>query len=521
MFGVLPLLALTVAGCGREVEEPAAEEAPLSGARLARRVSLDLRGVPPSADELAAVEADPDAIDALIETWLYDERFPERMAWLWNDTLHTALWFEDYQRFGRLDFEDWRALGQEPLRLIAAVIEEGRPFSEIVTADALPADETLALWWGLDRAAGEGWTEATPADGRPMAGLLSSTSLWNRYNADITNRNRARANTVARALLCADFFDRDVSFDFALSAESLSSVESAVRQEPSCLSCHAALDPLAAFFGGYAERSQEEPLDQFRTWSAWTADWYAAWTPPAYYGHPGADLSDLGAMIAEDPRFWSCAATRFYEGLVGSPLDDPGARAELGQVFSESGLDARAIVRSILETDAYRADEDRALTNEQLGSALSEALAWTPGEGLEDGLNPLTWSVEHRLVGGATDDDTVLERNRTPNLGTAVLLLWAARQAAPSALAADAARAPEERILFTVVEPGDEAPSEEAVRAQLAAWRTRVIGLPAEADSAAVDALYALWAEAAEGGAEAAWEQTLSALVRHPELVLY
>ncbi len=516
MFGLLEL-SLLLGACGRDAEESAEEPGVLSGAALARRASLDLRGVLPDPEEVAAVQADPEAVDALIATWLEDERLPERMGWLWNDSLHTALWFEDYPRFGALSEGDWRAMGQEPLRLIVAIIREDRPFADLVTARTLPADDTLAAWWGLTRAAGEGWTEATPQDGRPMAGILSSTSLWNRYNADITNRNRMRANTVARVLLCADHLDRDVSFDFDLSTEALAQVEDAVREEPSCLACHAALDPLAAFFGGFAERSQEEDLETFRAWSAWNATWYAAWTPPAYYGHPGADLEDLGAMIAADPRFSTCAASRFYEGLVGEALTDPEVRASLGQRFRDSGLDVRALLAEILASDAWRADEDRVPTNEQLGLALSTALGLDP----EDALSPLSWSVEHRLLAGGTDDDTVLERNRSPGLASQALMMWAARVAAPRAIALDRARAPAERLLFTAAEP-DEAPAEAQVRAQLAAWHVRLLGLPAEPDSAAIDALFDLWSTVeAEGGPELAWEASLAALIRHPQQAVY
>lgn len=519
MFGLLPLVSLLVA-CEGDGADTASGADLLSGVALGRRVSLDLRGVLPDEDELAALAEDPERLDALTEAWLADPRFPERMGWLWNDTLHTALWFEGYDRFGALEEEEWRSMGQEPLRLIAAVIEEGRPFSEIVTAEALLADPTLAGWWGLERAEGEGWTEARPTDGRPMAGLLSSTSLWSRYNADITNRNRMRANTLARSLLCADFFDLDVHFDFALSTEALERVESAVREEPSCLACHAALDPLAAFFGGFAERSQEEPLERFRAWSPWTADWYAAWTAPAYYGAPGANLTDLGEMIAADPRFWSCAASRFYERLVGAPPADADARAELGRRFAELDLDTAALVREILASEAYRADEPRLLGVERRGGALTAALGLP--EGLGAPLDPLLWSAEHRVLGGGTDDDTVLEPSRTPSVSGQALSMWAARVAAPQALSLDAARAEGERLLWTVVEPFEAAPGEAATRAQLAAWHARLLGLPATAEGEAVDALWALWSELEEaGGPEAAWEGCLGALIRHPAGEIY
>lgn len=515
MFVLLPIVAL-LGACRDAAEESASDDDLLRGAALARRASLDLRGVLPEPEEVAAVQADPDAVEDLIAGWLDDERLPRRMAWVWNDTLHTALWFDDYSRFGALDEPIWRAMGQEPLRLIEAIIAEDRPFSDLVTATSTPADATLAEWWGLERAGGEGWTEATPTDGRPMAGILSSTSLWSRYNADITNRNRLRANTVARVLLCADHFDREISFDFDLSTDALEHVEDSVREEPACLACHAALDPLAAFFGGFAERSQEEDLETFRAWSAWNAAWYAAWTSPAWYGHPGADLRDLGAMIAEDPRFHACAARRFYEGLVGAPPSEDRA-ATLGRDFRESGLDVGALLAEIMASDAYRAAEDRVLTTEQLGLSLSVAL----GLDEDDALSPLSWSAEHRVLGGGTDDDTVLQRSRSIGLGQTALTLWAARAAVPRAIALDRAREAGDRLLFTELDP-DQEPSEAAARRQLAAWQVRLLGLPADPDDAAIDALYSLWEASREArGLDGAWEDALSALVRHPQQWVY
>ena len=378
MFSVVALLL----ACGSAPERESTSA--LRGAALADRISLDLRGVHASADELAGAEVSDEVIETSIIKYLDDPRFPDRMAWIWNDTLHTALWFEDYKRFGALEFEDWRAMGEEPLVHIRDTISRGEPFSAILTSDTLSANAALAAWWPIDRTEGEGWTEAHYADGRPMAGLLSSASLWQRYNGDITNRNRARANTLAAAFLCADFFDRDVDFDFALDAADLQQMEHAVREQDTCLACHAALDPLASFFGGFTERSQEEPLEQFTRYSPFTADWYAAWTSPAYFGHPGADMVDLGEMITADPRFSTCVARRFYEGLVGAPLEDAALQAQLAEDFRASDLDVRALVTEIVGLDAYRAGDDRLLGPEQLGASLNEALALDEGEALDE-----------------------------------------------------------------------------------------------------------------------------------------
>jgi hypothetical protein len=72
------------------------------GAELAR-LSLDLRGVRPSLDELRAVAEDPDALAEYREEWLDDPRFAARMAWLWNDHFQIAVWPDDYEWIGNMN----------------------------------------------------------------------------------------------------------------------------------------------------------------------------------------------------------------------------------------------------------------------------------------------------------------------------------------------------------------------------------------------------------------------------------
>jgi hypothetical protein len=520
---LLPLLAL--AGCsdgqgsGDTTETPTdTASTPISGliddlAWLAR-ASLDLRGIRPSLDELNAITDGTATVPDQVDDWLQDPRFPQRMAWLWNDVLHTATWADDYSRFGDLEFAEWRAIGQEPLQLIAAIIDEDRPFSDVLTSSESRIDRTLAEIWGLE-AAGDDWAWIAYTDGRPAAGLLSTNTLWLRYTADAVNYNRTRANSVADLFLCADFLKREGGFSFAVSPEALADVERAVAEQPACLTCHSALDPLASFFGGFAERSVELPADQYLQWSQHSADFFAARIPPAYFGIPGGDVADLGAMMAQDPRFAACAAGRFYEGLVRTPPTLVEQTA-WGARFTELDMDVRHLVSELVVGEAYRADDGRLLRTEQIGEALTELLAWGSGSELSDGLNPLSWSEDHRLLGGGTDDDTVLIRNNSPGVGLQVLLEWTARQAAGPALSADLARA--EPQLLTAGIPVDES----GLRAQLVVWHARFLSRPTTQDAPEIDALVTLWQDA--GGSEdpeSALTEVLGAFIRHPASVVY
>ncbi len=479
------------------------------------RASLELRGVRPSLEELQQVQDDPTTAEALITAMLDDERFPHQMAWLWNDSIHTAVWGESYDRFGEWSFAEWKAVGWEPLAVIELVLTEGRPFSDVVTAADYPIQEDQAALWGLE-GGDAAWSWGSYGDDRPMAGILSTNTLWLRYTADAVNVNRTRANTIADVFLCSDFLSREGGFDFDINPADLAEVESAVRTQPACLTCHSALDPLANFFGGFAQKSDSLPIDQYVHYSRVDHLRYiASHSAPIYYGHPSTDIADLGTQIAADSRFYRCVTRRIYTGLVRQPPEaeilDPLSRA-----FFDNGAFVRSLVADIVTSDAYRADTPRTLHSEVLTSVLTELLALEPSEELDAGLNAMTWDPELRLLSGGTDDITVLQRNERPGIGLAVAMTWAARKVAADAIAADRQRATP--LLMTVVDTDEQ--DESLVREQLALWHTRFLSEPVEADSPEVDALYNLLVALQESG-EDPWPGVLAALIRHPGMVLY
>lgn len=220
---------------------------------LLNRASLDLRGRHPSLEELRRVREDPRAVGPMVDRFVEDPAFPERMAWIWNERLHTALWGLSFDRFdpergAPYPLATQAAMGWAAPAMLALLVAEGRPLTELVTAAEVAVHPDLPASWQTQGGSSAGWGWGRYADDRPMAGLLSSTTLWLRYTENQTNLNRGRANAVARILLCADFFDRaGSSFEFSVDFDA---VEDAVQSEAVCTSCHAALDPLAAFFGG-------------------------------------------------------------------------------------------------------------------------------------------------------------------------------------------------------------------------------------------------------------------------------
>lgn len=496
--------------------------APLTGVPALTRASLELRGTRPSLDEIALVQADPTALDELVADFVQTDAFADRAMWIWNDALHTGAWAGQYTRFGELPPEQVRSLGQAPLRMVRALVTEDRPYTDLVTLDRIQADDRLADLWGIPGPTDpgdDGWGWVSLPDGRPMAGVLSGNTLWLRYSPDQLQRNRVRANALATMLLCADFLDREGAFEFSVDASALADIEDAVATQGECLACHASLDPLASLFGGFTWKSEVLPRETYVTWSPHHADLAAAQQQPAYYGVPASDLADLGRLVAADPRFTRCGVERLYTGLVGAP---PSAASQhhLTEAFGQADLRLSALALEIARSDAFLHDTPKVLTPEQLATSLRDLLGVPvedPGARIEDGLGALLWSGEHRVLGGGTDDVTVLARNRTAGLGLAVLQAWVARGHVDDAVAADRSRPLDERLL--VFTDDDD---EEAVRQALATLRTRLLSSPSAPSDPGVDRLYALWS-AAGGAADpaTAWGTVVEALVRHPSQVLY
>lgn len=459
------------------------------------RLSLDLRGRRPTLAEIERVQEDPAEVDALAVEFLDDRDFPDRMGWLWNEAFHTGVWGQGYTRFGELDADTWAAMGWEPLAFVSAVTDEDRPFTDLVTMPGTRADDALADFYGLS--GGGDWGEAFYTDGRPNAGVLATNALWLRYTGDAVNYNRSRANAVARIFLCADFLDRDGSFEFDLDPESLQSVEDAVATEPACLGCHAALDPLTGFFGGFAERSDELPTEQYLQYSPYMETWHGDFRNPSYYGTPASDLSDLGELIAADPRFSRCAVRRFYEGLVGE-LPKASTERQLLADWKDEGLVVRALVEDIVATDAYLEDEQRVVVPGVLYTTFADLLSWSTDVSADQGLAPMGYDAELRVMAGGPDDDEVLARNRGPHLGMHALTAWAARSTSSSA----------EGVLQ--IDPDTTDPA--AVRDELARLHLRFFGAVATEDD--LDALEELHGA---GG----FEMVVAGLLRHPRSVIY
>ena len=509
--------------------------APLDARGLLRRASLDLRGVVPTEAELDAVEADPAAVDALILGFLDDPRYEERLVDLLAERFLTRgeefnlRWFE----MGLEPQQDQafrRAVGEEPLRVMARVAVEGRPWTDTVTTELTVANELLREIWPIEAVEeGAGWRWGRYTDGRPAGGALMTNGLWWRYYTTPNNFSRSRASALSRLFLCEDFLTRPISFE-SLALLDRESQNEAIQTVPACVGCHSTLDPLAASLFGFWWFDIYAPaeLNAYHPEREMLGPYYLE-TEMAWFGAPMADAADLGPFVAADPRFRACAVKSLAAALWrrNPDLADFDTLQALQAEFEAAGLRHKALAAAILQgedyrvgalapgataADAARLTTRRLLSPEQLASAVEglTGFRWA-----HRGYDQLTNDVVgYRILGGGMDGQSVTRPERDPTL-THALVVQRLAQAAGQAVVADELAAAGERRLFPEGLDLAQRPGDAAFDDALGRVHRRVFGRWPTADEAAAAADFWLAVDAADGPA-GAWASLVAVFLRDP-----
>jgi len=334
----------------------------LSNEELLTRLSLDLRGIRPSIEELDEAKKRSWSAEDTVDNFLNHPNFPRVAAERWAPILDTRQDETLYpaSEFGLSDeFRFAYSVGDEPIRVMEEVIRRNLPWSTIVQADwtMLNADlqSTYPAKWVADAPQEENWALARYIDGRPSAGILVGNGLWWRYDTSLNNASRQRANQVSRIFLCRDYLDLPVTFDSSIDLTTEDGTQAAIQENPGCVACHATLDPLAAFMGGVFARNKSdpnEPLFYHPEREGLVANQLGV--KPMWNGVEGEHLGDLGAFIASDPSFTACATRQIAESLLGSNVDEAFIK-EQKQLFEESyGLSMGRLIREIALSEEYQ-----------------------------------------------------------------------------------------------------------------------------------------------------------------------
>ena len=283
-----------------------------SDRKTLRRAALIFAGRLPTAEEYAAVaNGDESVLRATIRGLMEGPQFHEFLLQASNDRLLTdrrdpevlspvegflvGYTNESYRRGVALggrntpEFWVWQApiqygASRAPLELIAHVVENDLPYTEILTADYIMANPMTAAAYGASTRfadpedvhefrpsrivdyyrRGEGYEEEFDVDLQvkrvlnpgplrtdyPHAGILNTIVFLKRYPSTATNRNRARARWTYYHFLGLDI---EKSASRTTDPVALADTNNPTMHNPACTVCHSVLDPVAGAFQNYGD----------------------------------------------------------------------------------------------------------------------------------------------------------------------------------------------------------------------------------------------------------------------------
>jgi hypothetical protein len=398
-----------------------------------RRAALILAGRLPSAEEVAALAESGEAgLRQAVRGLLQGEYFHEFLTSGANDRLLTEglIYFLEFQALvqgynfypviddrafaahlsgSEADLENWldwhrRLLygaARAPLELIAHVVENERPYTEILTADYTMVNPQMAEVLNSDVAhAIDDASAVVPAQNRgqifpdeqfvsectfdagcrvlnhsgffenyPHAGVLNTLAFLNRYPSTETNRNRARARWTY-----LHFLGVDIEKSAARTTDPLALVDrdNPTLKNPACVVCHQLHDPVAGTFQNYGNAGWYRDAwggidslpDTYKYPQEYDADaepsayvhgdtWYRDMRTPGVDGRaapdPGNSLQWLAQQIVSDPRFAVATVKFWWPALMGvQVLQAPASAADRGAFAYQRAFEVQTAAIEVL-----------------------------------------------------------------------------------------------------------------------------------------------------------------------------
>ena len=302
--------------------------------------------------------------------------------WPGNGTTKLAL-FENLERNEDLykNNEQWKlwqaqnyGLSRAPVELIAHVVENDKPYTEILTANYTMVTPLTADL--LNAELGDSWEQSVVYNGEytefhkefkpaknfgtfnsepgpevcipvqggdcypstwepfewPHAGVLNTMAFLQRYPTTETNRNRARARWTYKFFLGLDV---EASAARTTDAKALADKNNPTLLNPACTVCHQTLDPVAGAFQNYNETGifrisgftdslpygyKLDPESGYVNGDTW----YSDMRTPGMNGKSAPDASNslqwLAQQIVADPRFPVATVEFWWPAVMGRAL---------------------------------------------------------------------------------------------------------------------------------------------------------------------------------------------------------
>ena len=302
-------------------------------------------------------------------------------------------WDDPAYRAWRNDLAD--GLARAPLELIAHVVENDLPYTEILTADYIMANPAAAEAYGattqfdnindpLEFKPSEFLSYYRDDDSKilerdeslnvnfrvvkdpgnlltdyPHAGILNTTVFLKRFPSTATNRNRARSRWTYYHFLGLDV---EKSASRTTDPAALADTNNPTLNNPACTVCHSVLDPVAGAFQNYGDeglyRDQWNGLDSLPSLYKWPQDgsitryrqadtWYRDMRTPGFGDETAPDAANsvqwLAQRIVADDRFAEATVSFWWPAIMGVEIsnppedsNDPGAEGHLVAATAQS-----------------------------------------------------------------------------------------------------------------------------------------------------------------------------------------
>jgi hypothetical protein len=434
------------------------------------------------ANLVIAAGTDQSAIDATLDSILNglmtEPAFFDRVREMYNDLLLTNKDADDRGNIGdnfdldafanrdyyadnfsgaaRSDLYEATNYGfaRAPLELLAYVIANDRPFTEILTADYVMVNPYSAVILGVD--AGDAnfpfssdqnmgnhsiddfrpVTTVRQSDGTlvPIAGILSTHAFLARYPSTNTNVNRKRARFVFEYFLGIDI--EDLASRDGLDLNNVVG-DVPTYEDPQCTACHDVMDPVAGLF---TMRDNDGEYDNGNRYQhTRTTNGVPRMVPAGYSMDPGdvlpsddeaQPLKFLVQRLAADERFADKTVRTVFGGLTRI---EPTAASTIAAInnlkndFIASGFDFKELVKDVVLSDFFRAANldaaenpngyvdvgaGRLLTSEELDRKITAIAGGNYNwRGPNSGSGLLG---RHHLLYGGMDSDDVTVRTTSP-----------------------------------------------------------------------------------------------------------
>ncbi len=358
------------------------------GGETLRRAAVIAAGVVPAPDEIQnARNAGDEQLRAMLRGLLTGEGFHKFLIEGANDRLLTDKWIDNrlfnfrepyYPDLANYFYDQYLSgevmalrgmrpalnygFARSPLELIAFVVENDKPYTEILTADYTMVNPGLKLPYRADvefedesnmdqwlPAEVEGYVRIDTttsyergdvgakvsgglATDYPHAGVLNTPGWLARYPSTDTNRNRARARWTWYHFLGVDI-ERLASR--TTDPEALADTDNPTLKNPNCTVCHEVLDPLAGSYQNYGDdgfykdqplgmdslprlyKRDNTPEDPYQFGDVWYRDMRAPGFGDTPLTNTDQTLAELAAQIVQDPRFASGTVKFWWPALTG------------------------------------------------------------------------------------------------------------------------------------------------------------------------------------------------------------